>query len=265
MPMQRVGDLEVHYRERGQGTPVVLIHGNWTTSLWWQPTLELLPPGLRAIAYDLRGRGHTRGPDSSQAIPTLAEDLRGLLDALELPRAHLLGHSLGSAVAMQLALDHPERVHTLTLMAPAWVDGMPAAYNLPAHQLAAHDNRAVYAAALRAIAPGAPDDALWQQLIDEGHQQRREASLATLQALMDWAPGERLEALRALPTLVVSGARDLLSTVEMGQRCARLIGARHHVMEGVGHSPNLEAPRDFLGLWKELLAAPLAPTSRRLP
>jgi pimeloyl-ACP methyl ester carboxylesterase len=256
MPMQRVGDLEVHYRERGQGEPVVLIHGNWTTSLWWQPTLELLPPGFRAIAYDLRGRGHTRGPDHLQAIPTLAEDLRGLLDALGLIRVHLVGHSLGSAVAMQLALDHPERVHTLTLMAPAWVDGMPPAYNLPAHQLAAHDNRAVYAMALRGIAPTAPDDALWQQLIEEGHQQRREASLATLQALMDWAPGERLKDSSTLPSLVVSGEKDLLSTVEMGQRCANLLGARFQVMKGLGHSPNLEAPRDFVELWKEFLAEP---------
>jgi pimeloyl-ACP methyl ester carboxylesterase len=252
--MLRVGDLEVNYQERGQGEPVVLIHGNWTTNLWWQPTLELLPPGFRAIAYDLRGRGHTRGPDSRQALPTLAEDLRGLLDGLGLMRVHLMGHSLGSAVAMQLALEHPERVHTLTLLAPAWVDGMPAAYNLPAHQLAAHDNRAVYAMALRAMAPTAPDDALWQQLIDEGHQQRREASLATLQALMDWTPGERLKALSSIPSLVVSGEKDLLSTVEMGQRCANLIGARFHMMRGLGHSPNLEAPRDFIALWKEFVA-----------
>jgi 3-oxoadipate enol-lactonase len=254
MPMLRVGDLEVNYRERGQGEPVVLIHGNWTTSLWWQPTLALLPPGFRAIAYDLRGRGHTRGPDHLQAIPTLAEDLHGLLDGLGLIRVHLIGHSLGTAVAMQLALDHPERVHTLTLMAPAWVDGMPAAYNLPAHQLAAQDNRAVYAMALRSIAPTAPDDALWQQLIEEGHQQRREATLATLQALVDWAPGERLTALRPLPSLVVSGTKDMLCTVESGQRCASLIGARQHVMKGVGHSPNLEAPSEFVELWKEFLA-----------
>jgi 3-oxoadipate enol-lactonase len=253
MPMQRVGDLEVHYRERGQGTPALLIHGNWTTSLWWQPTLELLPPGLRAIAYDVRGRGRTQGPAIPQAIPTLAEDLHGLMDSLGIIRAHLLGHSLGSAIAMQLALDHPERVHTLAVLAPAWVDGMPAAYNLPSHQLSVHDSRDYYASALRGMAPSAPDDALWQQLLDEGHQQRREASLATLHALVDWAPGERLKALHGIPSLVVSGEKDMLSTVEMGQRCASLLGARHLVMKGVGHSPNLETPRDFLAKWKEFI------------
>jgi pimeloyl-ACP methyl ester carboxylesterase len=145
-------------------------------------------------------------------------------------------------------------VHTLTLLAPAWVDGMPAAYNLPANQLAAHDNRAVYAMALRAMAPTAPDDTLWQQLIDEGHLQRRETSLATLQALMDWAPSERLKTLSPIPSLVVSGEKDLLSTVEMGQRCANLLGARFQVTKGMGHSPNLEAPRDFVELWRDFLA-----------
>ncbi|HLM45993.1 MAG TPA: alpha/beta hydrolase [Myxococcaceae bacterium] len=259
MTLVRVGDLEVSYRERGQGEPVVFIHGNWTTSLWWQPVMELLPAGLRAIAYDLRGRGNTQGPNQPQAMPTLAEDLRGLLDALGLLRAHVVGHSLGSAVAMQLALEHPERVHTLTLMAPAWVDGMPAAYNVPAHQLAAQDNRAIFAAALRAMAPTAPDDALWQRLVEEGHQQRREATLATLQALVDWAPGERLSALRGIPSLVVSGEKDMLCTVESGQRCANLIGARQHVMKSLGHSPNLEAPRDFVELWQRThLDAPAA-------
>jgi len=254
MPMQRVGDLEVHYRERGQGSPVVLIPGNWTTSLWWQPLMELLPPGFRAIAPDMRGRGLTRGPALPQTIPTHAKDLHGLLDALGLMRVHLIGHSLGSAVAMQLALEHPERVHTLTVLAPAWVDGMPAAYNLPAHQLSLHDNRDYFATAMRGMAPGAPDDALWQQLLDEGHQQHRDASLATLQALVDWAPGERLKSLHAIPSLVVSGETDPLSTVDTGKRCASLMGARHHVMKGVGHSPNLETPRDFLGVWSEFAA-----------
>ncbi|WNG59606.1 alpha/beta fold hydrolase [Archangium gephyra] len=251
MPMQRVGDLEVHYRERGQGSPLVLISGNWTTSLWWQPFMELLPPGLRAISHDLRGRGLTRGPALPQSLPTHAADLHGLLDSLGLMRVHLIGHSLGSAVAMQLALEHPERVHTLTVLAPAWVDGMPAAYNLPSHQLSLHDNREYFATAMRGMAPGAPDDSLWQQLLDEGHQQHRDASLATIQALVDWAPGERLKALHALPSLVVSGETDPLSTVDMGKRCASLLGARHHVMKGVGHSPNLETPRDFLEVWRE--------------
>lgn len=255
MPTLRAGNLEVHYRERGEGAPLVLIHGNWSTSLWWQPTLELLPRGLRALAYDLRGRGHTQGPAIPQTMPTLAEDLRGLLDALGLPRAHLLGHSLGAAVAMQFALEHPGRVDTLTLLSPAWVDGMPAAYNLPAHQLAVHDNREYFAAALRGVAPTAPDDALWQRLLDEGHLQRREASLATLQALVDWAPGERLKDLRSLRSLVISGEKDPLSTVDVGRRCAELLGARHLVMAGVGHSPNMEAPREFLRLWTEWLAA----------
>ncbi|HSP79035.1 MAG TPA: alpha/beta hydrolase [Myxococcaceae bacterium] len=253
MPMIEVKDLQVHYREHGQGEPLVLVHGNWTTSLWWQPTLELLPPGLRALTYNMRGRGHTRGPDTPQALPRLAEDLRGLMEALGLERAHLVGHSLGSAVVMQLALESPQRVRSLTLVAPPWADGMPAAYNQPAMQLAAHEDRNVYAAALRGIAPGAPDDALWQQLVDEGHRQRREASLATLQALVDWSPGERLQALRTLPSLVISGTKDLLSTVEVGQRCAHLLGARHHVMEGVGHSPNLEATRDFVTVLEQFL------------
>ena len=257
MPMQRVGDLEVHYRERGQGTPLVLIPGNWSTGLWWQSVMERLPGGWRAIAYDVRGRGQTQGPSLPQDLPSLAGDLRGLLDALGLPRAHLMAHSLGTAVAMQLALTHPERVQSLTLIAPVWVDGMPPAYNQPAHQHTLHAQRPYFEASMRAIAPTAPNDAMWKQLLDEGYLQRQDASLATLQAMLEWAPGERLQALRAIPSLVVSGAKDVLCTVDMGHQCAALLGARHQVLVGVGHSPNVEAPERVVELWEDF--------TRRLP
>ena len=253
MPTQRVAELEVYYQESGQGTPLVLIPGNWGSGLWWRPLVERLPSGWRSIAYDVRGRGHTRGPALPQDIPTLAHDLRGLLDALEVPRAHLMAHSLGTAVAMQFALEHPGRVLSLALVAPVWVDGLPAAYNLPAHQHALHDKRPYYEASMRAIAPTAPDDAFWRQLLDEGYLQRREASLATLQAMTDWAPRERLAELSAVPSLVVSGEKDPLCTVEMGRECARLMGARQEVVRGVGHSPNLEAPEQVLALWSEFV------------
>lgn len=256
MPVQRAGELEVHYRESGQGDPLVLVPGNWSTSLWWRPVMERLPAGYRALAYDVRGRGHTRGPEVPQDLPTLAEDLRELLDALALPAVHLMGHSLGTAVAMELALTHPTRVRSLTLIAPVWVDGMPAAYNLPAHQHTLHSNRAYFEASMRAIAPTVPEDALWRQLLDEGHLQRLEASLAVLPAMAAWAPRERLRALRGLPSLILSGAKDPLCTVEMGHQCASLIGAQHQVLADVGHSPNIEAPQRVVELWEAFVRHP---------
>jgi len=248
MPLHRTDTVTIHYRDEGAGEPVVLVHGNWTTGLWWQPVVERLSGQYRVLAPDLRGRGESRAADGDYTIASLAADLALLLDGLGIASAHLVGHSLGTAAVLELALRERGRARSLTLVAPAWPEGMPAAYNLPERQRMAQDNRELYALALRGVAPTAPDDELFRRLVVEGHQQLPEATMATLDALVAWAPGERLRALRGVPSLVVSGERDMLSTLEIGRRLSDLVGARHHVVPGVGHSPNLEAPDAFVAV-----------------
>jgi pimeloyl-ACP methyl ester carboxylesterase len=254
MPFVKADDLNVYYIERGTGTPVVLVHGNWVTSTEWEPVLDRLPGApsgpWHGIAYDLRGRGQTDGPDSDYTMPELAADLRSFVDALGLDRFHLVGHSLGSAIAMQFALDSPDRLHSLTTLSPGWVDGMPEAYNIPAAQQMVTDDKALYAQALKAQAPTVPDDAFWQRLLAEGHQQRITATLRNLPALLAWQPGDRLGAI-GVPTLVVDGALDVLTGGTNAERAAAALHARHVVMPGVGHSPNMEAPDAFVALLVE--------------
>ena len=247
MPFARAGDLNVYYVEQGQGEPVLFVHGNWVTSTSWLPVLERLPAGLRGIAPDVRGRGKTEGPDSGYTIPELAQDLRAFVDALGLDRFHLAAHSLGSAMAMQLALESPERVISLTVLSPAWVDGMPEAYNAPAAQQALKDNIDIYAQALKMMMPTLPEGDLWRRLVDEGHEQRIEATLRNLPALLEWKPGDSLRQ-TGVPTLVVSGEHDPLTGGVNAHRAAQALGAEEVVIPGVGHSPNIEAPDRFVEL-----------------
>lgn len=245
MAFIRANDLNVYYFERGQGVPIVFVHGNWSTSLSWQPTIELLPDGYRAIAYDLRGRGKTEGPDNGYTMPELAADLLGFADALGLTKFHLVAHSLGSGIGLQFALEHPERLYSLLVVAPAWVDGMPEAYNVPAAQQALKDNKAIFAQAYKAMMPTLADETFFQQLADEGHEQRIEATMRNLPALVDWRPGDSLRGI-PVPTLVVSGAMDVLTGGANAERAAAALGTAQVVMQGVGHSPNIEAPREFV-------------------
>ncbi|MDI1436752.1 alpha/beta fold hydrolase [Polyangium sorediatum] len=258
MPSLQSGSLTIHWSTRGDehGEPLVFVHGNWTTSLFWRPVFDRLPARYRAVAPDLRGRGQTRAEPHDYSVSRLAQDLAVLMDALGLPAAHLVGHSLGTAVVLELALADRARARSLTLVAPAWPDGMPRAYHVPDRQRLAQENLAIFAAAFRGIAPTAPNDAFFQELVAASHQQAPEATLATLDALRDWAPGERLRALAGVPALVVSGARDMLSTREVGARTADLLGARHEVVPDVGHSPNLEAPEALVALLDSFVKAP---------
>jgi len=241
MPFLRTSDLVVYYLDQGGGTPIVFIHGNWATSSWWEPLLARLPDGCRGIAYDLRGRGRTTGPDSNYSIPSLAADLRAFTETLGVEAPHLVGHSLGSAVAMQYALEHPTQVRSLTLLAPAWVDGMPEAANTAERQRALKANRTLFALALRTVAPTVPDDGYWQRLVTEGHAQRLTAALGALDALSSWKPGDRLRSLPC-PKIVIGGARDLLIPPTVVARAAEALGALCVMLPDVGHSPNLEAP-----------------------
>lgn len=99
---------------------VVLVHGNVSSSHFYQPTMLALPEGVRALAIDLRGFGdsETKPVDAPRGLRDFADDVRAVLDALGLDAVHLVGWSMGGGVVMQVALDAPERVLSLTLESP---------------------------------------------------------------------------------------------------------------------------------------------------
>ena len=255
MSQLKVGDLDVHYEERGTGVPVVLVHGNWGCTAWWEPVLERVPPGRRAIAYDLRGRGSTTGPAGDGSFRSLAGDLAALAGALGLGRFDLVGHSLGTAVAMQYGLDHPGRLRSLVLVSPAWVDGMPEALAVDAHQVRLVADRAYTDAALQAITPGAPRDERWERIVDATRAQSIETARGAVRAHLDWKPGDALRRI-AVPTTVIGGARDLLVPPAVAARVAEATGGTFIELDGIGHGPMLESPDAFAALlWKRLAAA----------
>ncbi|MEZ4452445.1 MAG: alpha/beta fold hydrolase [Nannocystaceae bacterium] len=224
--------------------PALLVHGNWATSAWWLPVMTALASAdteRRLVAPDLRGRGATTGPDHGYAIDALAGDLVRLLDALEIPRAHVVGHSLGSAIAMQLALDHPERVATLAVIAPAWVDGMPPAYDRPDLQVALASDRDRVGDALRPLCGDAASGPFWERLVAESKEQSLRAALDNLEALRRWMPGATLSGLR-MPRMVIQGGADPLVLESMGARAAEALRAPLQVLPGVAHAAILEAP-----------------------
>jgi pimeloyl-ACP methyl ester carboxylesterase len=105
---------------RTEGQLVVLVHGNVSSSLFWQETLLALPAGFRGVAPDLRGFGASEvAPvDATRGLRDFSDDLAGLLDSWDVDRAHLVGWSMGGGVVMQLLLDRPDLVASLTLVNP---------------------------------------------------------------------------------------------------------------------------------------------------
>jgi pimeloyl-ACP methyl ester carboxylesterase len=113
--------LQVHVREAGTGAaPVILVHGNCSSGAFFEDLMLALPAEYRAIAPDLRGYGDTEALaiDATRGCGDWADDIHALAEALELKRFHLAGWSLGGGVIMRYAMDHPERVLSLTLIDP---------------------------------------------------------------------------------------------------------------------------------------------------
>lgn len=117
-PRLTVNILEVDGRK--EGVPVVLVHGNVSSSLFWQPLMLSLPDGFRPIAVDLRGFGDTDPApvDATRGVRDYADDVAATVQALDLGPAHVVGWSLGGGVVLQYLLDAPDRIASLTMVNP---------------------------------------------------------------------------------------------------------------------------------------------------
>jgi pimeloyl-ACP methyl ester carboxylesterase len=117
--MIEVNGLRFHVEDEGRGRPVILLHGfPDTSSLWRQQLPALVAAGHRVIAPDLRGRGRSDRPAgvAQYALPLIVNDVVGILDALGIERAAVVGHDWGAAVAWGVASLHPGRVDRLVAL-----------------------------------------------------------------------------------------------------------------------------------------------------
>jgi 3-oxoadipate enol-lactonase len=119
VPSVRVGDIDVYYKIRGEGPPVVFIGGLGVDLTVFAPFTDLLARSFRVITFDNRGAGRTDKPDVPYSIPMMAEDTVGLMDALGIARAHVVGVSMGGRIAIELAAEHPARIDRLVLISTA--------------------------------------------------------------------------------------------------------------------------------------------------
>jgi pimeloyl-ACP methyl ester carboxylesterase len=111
------GAIRFHYVQWGeQGTPIICLHGLTANAFCFQALADNLSQRYRIFAYDLRGRGDSDKPEEGYGVPTHAADLAEIIDALELDRPVVVGHSLGAMIGVYFAANYPEKLSKLVLI-----------------------------------------------------------------------------------------------------------------------------------------------------
>jgi pimeloyl-ACP methyl ester carboxylesterase len=226
----RVDGHVVRYQETGAGEPVVLVHGLSGSTFWWGRNVAALAERHRVYLVDLPGFGAMRGLRSQFALARAAHWLRGWMEAVELPRAVLVGHSMGGAICLRLAASYPEAVERLALVAPA---GIPWARSLV-------DEVVPLIAAMRCMTPSFLPILTYDAL--------RAGPVTLLRAARDVLREDVLDAARAVnvPTLLIWGERDTLVPPSGGAILRReLRDARLLLIPGAGHVVMFDRPDAF--------------------
>jgi len=227
--------VRIHYQDAGAGEAVILVHGfastadhNWGGTGW----IATLSKKYRVVAPDVRGHGLSDKPRSPEAYgyANMGADVTRLMDHLELPRAFLIGYSMGASIAIELMLSRPERFSAIVLGGIAYDDGLED-----------KGDRAAIAAAYRA-----EDPATIKSPVAKAYRRFAESMPNDLKALAALIDAERspfdpakLAAVR-MPVLIVVGTED--SAIGDPKPLPKMIpGARLVMLEGRDH---MTAPSD---------------------
>jgi pimeloyl-ACP methyl ester carboxylesterase len=236
----------LHFAQQGppDGHAVVLLHG-WPDSWFsFSRVFPLLPGRCRALAADQRGFGDSDRPETGYGIPDLAADVVAFLDALEIDRATLVGHSYGSFVARQAAIAHPARVARLVLIGTGFPASNPLTRELQAAMRELPDPVPADFArdfqASTAYRPVPPE--FFERIITESLKLPSRLWREMIDRLLEYDDAEQLRKIAA-PTLLLWGDHDaLFSRAEQDRFLAAVPHAGLTVYEGTGHCPNWEEP-----------------------
>jgi pimeloyl-ACP methyl ester carboxylesterase len=258
MPLVSVGEIELHYEERGAGPPLLLVPGIPAIASDWGPLVERLDGSRRVIAYDNRGSGASTVTPAPYTTAQLAADAVALLDALEIERADVFGMSLGGMIAQELALGWPERIARLVLGCTHCGTAHAARPDREAGRAFAMETDD-WGERMRALAPFAFAAGVGPELLGPfvekkaGDVQDPEGYQGQIAAALSHDAYDRLPGIDA-PTLIITGDGDRVIPGSSSEVLHEQIpGSRLEVIAGAGHLFFVERPDETLRLLDEFL------------
>lgn len=259
MPTIHANGIELYYERAGAGLPLLLIHGLGSSSRDWELQVAAFAPAYQVITFDLRGHGRSQKPAGPYSIAQFAADAAGLLRGLQIEAAHVVGLSLGGAVAFQLAVDAPTLARTLTIVnsAPAWVprslgDRFKIWQRMVIVRLLGMRKMGEVLSKRLFIKPEQAE--IRQTFVERWAENDPVAYRAAMLALFGWSVADRIGGIRCA-VLVVAADEDYTPVALKEAYTAQMPHARLVVIPDSRHATPVEQPEAFNQALSDFLAA----------
>jgi len=252
MPKVAVGGGEIYYEEAGQGHPLIFVSGLNGVGRYWQPQIEAFAARFRVFTYDQRGTGQSDRLQREFSVDQMTAELAGLMDALNIDRAHIVGLSTGGAIGQTLAIGQPQRIARL-VMCSTWTHCDPWF-------------RRLFEARRRMYEQCGPElhamfHPLWlyspeyvnthdaeidvERKKAVGNAPPVEVSVGRINALLKFDRRVGLPGIR-MPTLIMASDNDYITPSYYAEALAKVIPeAKLVVFKGAGHSISKTRPAEF--------------------
>jgi len=256
MPILHSNGINLYYEQQGSGQPLLLIMGITATGSVWEKHVAYWQRKFTCITLDNRGVGLSDQPEGPYTTAQMADDCAGLLDALHLPKVRVVGCSMGSAIAQQLAIRHPGKVVSMVLMCP-WANCDNRAKATFQHMVNckiafAPEAFSLFIQLLIFSKSYWDQDTMFEEMVANRSLAATEQQVQSVQGLSGQAAAcIQHDALQMLPqikqpVLVIGGKEDIFTPVWMASAVAEAIpNSELYMYDGCGHAFHWEQMADF--------------------
>lgn len=248
-----VNGIKLAYERRGQGTPLVLLHGFPLDHHLWDEVVPLLEDTFDMVIPDLRGFGESTTVESSYTMDDYAADIAGLLDRLGIQKAAIVGHSMGGYVVLAFARLYPERVSGLGLVSSQVLADAPERKE-GRYKSAADVSENGIGSVVETMTPKfTADERLQSYARASMERQSPAAYIGALKAMAERADSTPLLSSFNFPVVVIHGDADALIAIDRAREVKAAVPHAHVVeIGGAGHMPMMEAKEQTAAALKHL-------------
>lgn len=250
----QINNTRLFYTIKGEGEPLVLLHGSFTDLRIWDYQVDSLASKYKVICYDQRGYGKSDIPESTFSY---YDDLKFLIEALELKRVSVIGSSFGGSVAIDFALKYPELIKSLILVGPA-LNGYPYPFRFMFEAIKLF----IFTAKSKgpeAVIEKYITDPFWSYFFPSSNQKEARAKViqivkdsekflswdSKLAAVLKPKANKRLHEIQ-IPTLIVLSDKDNTFNIKVGDYIHKTINkSKKVILPDCGHLPYVEKPEEF--------------------